>query len=66
MNKEDNRLIDRTPNGACPACQKGRLHEDHELKAHHPFARHGYAKETGWTHPELKKIAEERNANPKG
>lgn len=43
----------RTPHPDCPACRHFRLHSDDEQRAFHPMAGHGYAKEVGWTHPDL-------------
>lgn len=44
----------RTPNQNCPACRRGALHEPHHWQTFHPLAGHGFSKESGWTHPDLK------------
>ena len=36
----------------CPACNAKRLHAPEDW-AQHPYARHGYVKGQGWTHPDL-------------
>lgn len=54
----------RTPNPNCPACQKSRLHSDEERKTFHPLAGHGYTRETGWSHPQLKAEAYTKAALP--
>jgi hypothetical protein len=45
--------INRTPNLACPGCIEGRLHSEEEFEAFHPYARHGFWKGQGWSHPDL-------------
>jgi hypothetical protein len=52
MNKED-LTINRTPNPNCPACQKRCFHTDKEFDLFHPYAKHGYNKEQGWSRPDL-------------
>lgn len=37
----------------CPACLAKRLHTEPEWAEHHPFNRHGYTRESKWTHPDL-------------
>lgn len=37
----------------CPACEEKRLHTPEDW-SHHPYKGHGYTKEWGWTHPDLK------------
>lgn len=46
--------VARTPVAGCDACEKGRLHTETDW-ARHKLNRHGYLKETGWTHPDLEK-----------
>lgn len=48
-------LIARTPAPGCHACEMKRLHTPEERRAFHPFAGHGRTKETGYSHPDLKK-----------
>ena len=38
----------------CPACAGQRLHTEPEWNEHHPYRGHGYTRESGWSHPELK------------
>ena len=52
--------IARTPAAGCEACAAFRLHTEEELAAFHPYARHGYTRETGWTHPDLEAQAHGR------
>ena len=47
---------------ACPACKAQRCHTDEELRAHHPFARHGVGANGKWTHPELETEAAKKAA----
>lgn len=37
----------------CPACAEFRCHSPEEW-LNHPLAGHGYTREQGWSHPELK------------
>ena len=46
----------------CPACAGQRLHSEPEWKTHHPHRGHGYTRESGWSHPELKAEAEKAKA----
>jgi hypothetical protein len=48
----ESKIIDARERAACAACQTYRAHSAEEWK-NHTFARHGYTKETGWTHPIL-------------
>jgi hypothetical protein len=48
----------------CPACMGERVHSAEEWK-NHPLARHGYAKEIGWTHPEAERLHEVETARAK-
>jgi hypothetical protein len=52
MSFREDATIARTPVTDCPACAEGRAHmvEDWVL---HPFARHGFTREQGWSHPKL-------------
>jgi hypothetical protein len=43
----------RTPNEHCPACIDKRRHNEVEIATYHPYSGHGFAPETGWTHPDL-------------
>lgn len=45
--------INRTQNPDCPGCQEKRLHTETEFRKFHPYARHGFRKEQGWSHPDL-------------
>lgn len=49
-------FVARTANPNCPACRQGRFHEG-EWRVFHPYAGHGYTKEQGWTHPDLRAAA---------
>jgi hypothetical protein len=42
----------------CPACAAQRLHSQLEWNTHHPYRGHGYTREQGWTHPDLKAEAD--------
>lgn len=54
MTDKERLLIHRDGNPDCPACQTNRVHTREELGPPlHPLAGHGYAAETGWTHPDL-------------
>ena len=48
---------------SCPHCHNeprfSGPHPEGMLKLHHPLAGHGFAPETGWTHPEAKRLHEE-------
>lgn len=44
----------------CQACKEKRPHTEEEWK-NHPLNRHGGTKDWGWTHPDLKKEAEEKD-----
>jgi hypothetical protein len=46
--RDDNVLIDAGP--GCAACKEQRPHTDKEWE-NHPFHRHGYVKESGYSHP---------------
>jgi hypothetical protein len=46
----------------CPACKLKRRHSDQEWEEFHPLAGHGYVKEQGWSHPDLKAEAESKKA----
>lgn len=48
-------------NPKCLACQKKRLHNETEWKLHHPLSRHGFTKEQGYSHPDVKKVMEEES-----
>ncbi len=45
--------VHRTPNPICPGCAKSRLHTKEETALFHPLSGNGYAKEIGWSHPDL-------------
>lgn len=48
--------IDRTPNEDCLDCRMKSRHRNLlEWRFYHPLAGHGYTKELGWTHEDLKK-----------
>jgi hypothetical protein len=48
----------------CKACRDHRCHTKVEWR-NHPLAGHGFTLETGWTHPEAKRLSDEehRTAN---
>jgi len=46
----------------CPACAGQRLHTEPEWNEHHPYRGHGYTRESGWSHPELKAAVEKDKA----
>lgn len=52
--KSLDKSVFRTPNPACPHCQEGSMHTNTSRAAFHPLAGHGYTRETGATHPEIK------------
>lgn len=54
MMKPPDKLIFRDGNPECPACQDNRQHTEEDWAAHHPFRGHGFTKEWGWSHPDLK------------
>jgi hypothetical protein len=41
------------PQKDCPACISSRVHTVTEEMLFHPFAKHGYDKQVGWSHPDL-------------
>jgi hypothetical protein len=41
------------PQKDCPACIVQRVHTVREEMIFHPFAKHGYDKQVGWSHPSL-------------
>ena len=53
----------------CPHCKNephfSGPHPEGMLKKFHPLAGHGFTPETGWTHPEAKRLSdqEQRTAN---
>lgn len=49
MNADDGA---RSDGPGCPACREQRPHTDKEWE-HHPFHRHGYTREQGYSHPDL-------------
>jgi hypothetical protein len=53
-------IVDRwlDPLRGCPACADRRYHTAEETRAHHPYSGHGYTREQGWTHPDLKAAVE--------
>jgi hypothetical protein len=44
------------PQSDCLACIEERVHSKDEERIYHPYAKHGYTPETGWTLPELPEI----------
>lgn len=40
-------------NSECPACVLKKCHTEEQFETYHPLARHGFTRETGWTHPAL-------------
>ncbi len=48
----------------CKACRDHRCHTKVEWR-NHPLAGHGFTPETGWTHPDAKRLSieEHRTAN---
>jgi hypothetical protein len=49
-NKQDDLIVMRTPNPACPACKVFRLHSKEEFAEYHPFAGTG----VNWDSPRIK------------
>jgi hypothetical protein len=43
-----------TPDYACPACDAKRIHDLDEWMRFHPYSKHGYTSESGWSHADLK------------
>lgn len=52
----DANTVARTPNPECYFCLKHRRHitDDIGQADLHPYRGHGYTKETGWSHDDLK------------
>lgn len=46
-------------NPKCLACQKKRIHNETEWRIHHPLNRHGFTKEHGFSHPDVKRMMDE-------
>jgi hypothetical protein len=44
----------------CKACRDRRCHTELEKRKFHPLMGHGYAPETGWTHPEAKRLHDQK------
>jgi len=44
----------------CPGCLAQRVHTDEETLRYHPWSKHGYTKEQGYTHPSLEQLAKKR------
>jgi hypothetical protein len=45
----------------CPACLEKRRRTEADWEFH-PFKGHGFTREQGWSHPDLKKLAEQKDA----
>jgi hypothetical protein len=45
----------------CPACIVQRFHSAEDWN-NHPLAGHGYTREQGWSHPDLKAAVEKAKA----
>lgn len=54
VDPKQDRLRESEERKGCPACGEQRLHTEEEWK-NHPFHKHGYTGEQGWTHPDLGK-----------
>jgi hypothetical protein len=61
MTSEEREAIE---SAGCRACQAQRAHSPDDWK-NHPFRGHGYTKEQGFTHPQLKAEDAERREKEK-
>jgi hypothetical protein len=53
MTATERSLILSTPQLNCSACQRQAIHTEADWK-YHPFHTHGYVRESGWSHPDLR------------
>ncbi len=62
MNSSD-LTVNRTPNPDCPACKAFSRHTPEEYRQFHPLGGHGFARESGWTHPDIAPDAARQGGN---